>query len=108
MNYKRAYRRAWALSALVHRYLSRDPIALEYLKVLEQSMAQIRWKDQQHYLRADRRQAARAAAWEASMACGRTDFPHQAAAGGPPPGVQGARPGSPTPLVEAAGFVQGV
>jgi len=68
MNYKRATRRYWALSALVHRYLSRDPIALVYLKEAEQAGAQIRWKIDQHYIRTDRREAARAAQWEADHA----------------------------------------
>lgn len=57
MNYKRARRRFWALSALVHRYLYRDPIALEYLKAAEQAGPQIRWKQEQHHLRAERRAA---------------------------------------------------
>lgn len=57
MNYKRARRRYWALSALVYRYLYRDPIALEYLRAAEQTAAQIRWKKAQHYIRAERRAA---------------------------------------------------
>lgn len=61
MNVKRALRKGWALSALAHRYLYKDPIALVYSKEQGQLLAQIRWKTDQHYLRAERRRAERLA-----------------------------------------------
>ena len=57
MNLKRGQRRFWALSALVHRYLYRDPVALVYLEAVERLGAQLRWKQEQQNARKDRREA---------------------------------------------------
>ncbi len=57
MNLKRGRRLFWSLSGRVHRHLYRDPVALVYLDAAERLGAQLRWKEQQQQIRAERRAA---------------------------------------------------